>query len=207
MRDPRSDWWDDGDDSPAPGIPPFAGRRGRRGGPRDLMFVGGGPFGRPFPRGPRAARGDIRNAILALLRESPMHGYQIMQELEQRSHGTWKPSPGSVYPTIQSLEDEGLVASTPTDGKRVVVLTDVGRAYVDEHAASIGTPWDDVANDTGASFRTLRGLVGQVIGATHQVAQAGTPAQIEAAGKILGDTRRQLYQILAADEAAQEDRP
>ncbi len=167
-------------------------------------FMGGPPmpfarqFDRPFGRGPRAARGNVRGAILVLLGEGPMHGYQIMQELETRSSGMWKPSPGSVYPTLQALEDEGLVKAEESDGRRVFRLTATGQAHVDEHRAEIGTPWEDFA-ERGAHAE-LRSLIGAVLGALRQVAAAGTPAQVEQAKKLLSDTRRGLYRILAAEE-------
>ena len=163
------------------------GRHGRGPGP-------GYGFGR------RAGRGDIRAAILALLAEEPMHGYQIIQELAERTGGVWRPSPGSVYPTLQLLEDEELVRETASDsGKRVYELTDAGR----EQAATAPAPWSAVAGDEADGLVTLRDLAHQVMAATRQVALAGTDAQIESAQEILRDARRRLYRLLAedADEA------
>ena len=104
---------------------------------------GGGHGHRPFGpggarRGGRARRGDVRAAILALLGESPMHGYQIIQELETRSNGLWRASPGSIYPTLQLFEDEGLVSASEVDGKRVFQLTDTGRERLAEAVPSCG---------------------------------------------------------------------
>src|SRR5215208_1704044 len=101
------------------------GRRGGRG------RGDGGPWGFPGRRGPRARRGDVRAALLVLLAEEPRNGYQLMQEIEQRSDGTWRPSPGSVYPALQQLEDEGLVRVEPGDGRKAYTLTDEGRAHVE----------------------------------------------------------------------------
>src|ERR1700704_5129922 len=96
-----------------------------------VAFGPGGPFG-PFGRGRKARRGDVRTAALLLLAEEPRNGYQIMQELEERSEGLWRPSPGSVYPALQQLEDEGLIRSEEADGRRLYHLTEAGRAYVAE---------------------------------------------------------------------------
>src|SRR5688572_25886972 len=111
----------------------------RGGGGRD--FPGFGP-----PRGPRARRGDVRAAVLVLLAEEPRNGYQLMQEIEERSDGVWRPSPGSVYPALQLLEDEGLVR-VEGEGRKAYTLTDEGSAHVEEHAAELGTPWDAVKGD------------------------------------------------------------
>ncbi len=166
----------------------------------------GGPFGPPKfgGRGPRVRRGDVRAAILDLLAEGqPWNGYQIIQEIGSRTQGVWRPSAGSVYPALQLLEDEGLIAvqaAEATDGRtRTFALTDQGRAYVEEHAAELRASWDAVTGSVDASEVQLRDTVKQVIVAVTQVAQAGSPAQIQQAGKILTDTRRALYRILAAD--------
>ena len=166
----------------------------------------GGPFGPPKfgGRGPRVRRGDVRAAILDLLAEGqPWNGYQIIQEIGSRTEGVWRPSAGSVYPALQLLEDEGLIAvqaAEATDGRtRMFTLTDQGRAYVEEHAAELRASWDAVTGSVDASEVQLRDTVKQVMVAVSQVAQAGSPAQIQQAGKILTDTRRALYRILAAD--------
>ncbi|HVS44080.1 MAG TPA: PadR family transcriptional regulator [Candidatus Dormibacteraeota bacterium] len=174
-----------------------------------------GAFGRGFPFGPgfagggrRAGRGDIRAAILALLAEKPMHGYQIIQELSERSEGAWRPSPGSVYPTLQQLEDEGLVRAVESDaGRRVYELTDPGRA----EAAAAGRPWEDASGDAEGEMAGMRDLFLQVAAATWQVVQAGSGRQRAAAADILRDTRRRLYQLLAEDapetSGAEGDQP
>jgi len=167
----------------------FMTGRHRRGRPRH--------FGSEHAFGRRAGRGDIRAAILSLLAEEPMHGYQIIQELAERTDGAWRPSPGSVYPTLQQLEDEELVRETASDsGKRVYELTDTGR----EQAAATTPPWNAVTTESEDALVALRDLVYQVMTATRQVAHAGTSAQVEAAQQVLRDARRSLYRILAGED-------
>src|SRR4051794_25657413 len=121
------------------------GQHGRHGrGPRGGPHFGPGPFGPGFGRGPRARRGDVRAALLVLLAEEPRNGYGLMQEIERRSSGAWRPSPGSVYPALQQLEDEELVRSEESDGRRVFALTDAGRAHVEENREAFGEPWADL---------------------------------------------------------------
>ena len=167
----------------------FMSGRHRRGGPRHHGWGHG--FGR------RAGRGDIRAAILSLLAEQPMHGYQIIQELTDRTDGVWRPSPGSVYPTLQQLQDEDLVRETPSaSGKRIYELTDAGR----ELAAATTAPWSGVAGESDDALVALRDLVHQVLAATQQVAHAGSASHVEAAQAVLRDARRKLYQLLADEE-------
>ena len=121
------------------------------GGPRGPRGFGGGfgpgGFG-PGGRGPgrRAGRGDIRAAVLILLKEQPMHGYQLIQEIGDRSGGQWRPSPGAIYPALNLLEDEGLVAITAESGRKLARLTDAGTAYVTENAEQLGSPFEDAAS-------------------------------------------------------------
>jgi DNA-binding PadR family transcriptional regulator len=182
------------------------GRRGSRhsGGPGGGFPFGGlgfgGPGFPPFRRGPRVRRGDVRAAILALVAEQPLHGYQIIQEISERSGGVWRPSAGSVYPAVQQLEDEGLVRVEQVDGRKVVHLTDEGRAYVEAHEVELTAPWDAVSDSVADGVLELRNLVGQVAGAAMQVTHAGSPAQHAEAVRILADTRRALYRLLADDE-------
>jgi DNA-binding PadR family transcriptional regulator len=153
------------------------------------------------PHGGRARRGDVRAAALSLLAEQALNGYQIIQEISERSGGVWRPSPGSIYPALQQMEDEGLIrAETGEGGRRAYVLTDEGRTYAAAHQDELRAPWDVVAGSVGSDARELRKLFGQVLTAAVQVAQAGSPAQIEQAHRILADTRRKLYGILAADD-------
>jgi DNA-binding PadR family transcriptional regulator len=166
--------------------------RGRRG-------HGGPPWGGGFPRGPRARRGDVRAALLVLLAEEPRNGYGLIQEIERRSGGAWRPSPGSVYPALQLLEDEGLVRAEASGGRRLFALTDEGRAHVTENAEALGTPWEEFGG--GEHVAELRPLVLGVGAAVMQVVQAGTEAQVAEAARVLEQTRRSLYRILAGDES------
>ena len=182
-----------------PGGPPF------RGGP-----FGGGPFGFGGPFGPfgpgrgrrggRARRGDVRAAALVLLAEQPRNGYQIIQELATRSDGAWRASPGSVYPALQQLEDEGLIRATSADGQRLWELTDAGRSYVDENHERLGAPWEAFGAALPNGVRDLAEIGLQVGSAVHQVVRAGNDAQIAQAAKVLTDARRALYRILAEDD-------
>ena len=174
----------------------------RCGGDEVRIHLMGGPHrrrrrhGGPYAFGRRAGRGDIRAAILVLLAEEPMHGYQIIQELTERTGGVWRPSPGSVYPTLQQLQDEELVREAPSDsGKRVYELTDTGR----EQAARATAPWSEVAGESADALVALHDLVHQVMAATRQVAHGGTAAQLETAQDVLRDARRALYRLLAED--------
>jgi DNA-binding PadR family transcriptional regulator len=150
-------------------------------------------------------RGDVRAALLVLLEEEPRNGYGLMQELEQRSQGVWRPSPGSVYPALAQLEDEGLVRAQERDGRKLYSLTDAGRAHVDEHREEFGVPWEEVSAGVGEGAIDLRNLVWQVGAATMQVLQAGTEAQVDRAREVLTEARRSLYRILAEDPPAGDE--
>ena len=174
----------------------------------------GGPFGPPRfgGRGPRVRRGDVRAAILDLLAEGePWNGYQIIQEIGARTQGVWRPSAGSVYPALQQLEDEALIKdqgyeAAGEDRRRMYTLTEEGQAYVTEHADELKASWDAVTGSVNDTEVQLRHTIHQVMVAVSQVAQAGSAAQVQQAGKILADTRRALYRILAADDQdAEED--
>ena len=157
----------------------------------------------PLPGGLRARRGDVRSAILGLLAEEPMHGYQIISELERRSDGRWRPSAGSVYPTLQQLEDEGLVRASEKDGRRVFELTEAGRTAADTASTGgAGTPW---AFGGGSDAVQLRDLLHQVMAATLQLSQVGSPAMTAEARKLLVETRRGLYRLLAEDDGGSAD--
>jgi DNA-binding PadR family transcriptional regulator len=149
-------------------------------------------------------RGDVRAATLLLLAERPLHGYQIIQEIGEWSGGLWRPSPGSVYPALQLLEDEGLVRVEQEAERRVFHLTDAGRAYVEAHRQELVAARDAVTGAVDDAVLMLRDLHHQVGAALMQVARAGTPAQVAAARDLLTGTRRQLYRILADDEPAGE---
>jgi DNA-binding PadR family transcriptional regulator len=137
--------------------------------------------------------------MLLVLAEQPLSGYGLMQEIESRSEGVWRPSPGSVYPALAQLEDEGLVRVEEDDGRKRYVLTDDGKAYVDEHRDELGEPWAGLGDEVGEGRMELRSQIGQVATAVHQVAAAGTDEQIEQARKVLEEARRSLYRILAEE--------
>jgi len=145
--------------------------------------------------GTRAPRGEIRAAILALLAERPMHGYQLIHEIEERSGGTWKPSAGSVYPTLQLLADEGLVVADEADGRKVHSLTDAGRA-----AAGVdGTDPFEPQRSSGARRGALPKAGVELARATAQIGRTGTSEQVDEAVAILDEARRRIYSILARD--------
>ena len=173
------------------------------GGPRGYRGFGGfgGPGFGPGGRGPgrRAGRGDIRAAVLLLLKEQPMHGYQLIQEIGERSGGQWRPSPGAIYPALNLLEDEGLVAITAESGRKLARLTDAGTAYVTENAEQLGSPFEDAASRPTSPGRNLRGALEALAGAAHQVARTGTDEQATQALAVLERSRRDLYLILAGD--------
>jgi DNA-binding PadR family transcriptional regulator len=169
-----------------------------------MRQFGGPGFGGEFGgrRGPRARRGDVRAAILDVLAGDEMNGYQLIQQIAERSGGAWKPSPGSVYPTVQQLEDEGLVEGREVEGRRVLRLTDAGRHYVEEHPDEMAATWrafeappEDEPAHGGAS--DLMPVVGQVMGAMWTVVTTGTAQQRAEAAEILTETRRKLYGLLA----------
>jgi DNA-binding PadR family transcriptional regulator len=158
---------------------------------------GGFPFGPgPRGRGRKARRGDIRTAALLLLAEEPRNGYQIMQEVQERSDGVWHPSPGSVYPALQQLEDEGLIRSEEVDGRKLFKLTDDGEAYVRERGEGRRAPWELMSDDVSEEAVELGKLIREVAGAFAQVMRTGSEAQMGEARKVLARTRRDLYRIL-----------
>jgi DNA-binding PadR family transcriptional regulator len=189
------------------------------------------PFGRDFPFGTdrvpgltanfgqqgfgrtkqrkRFRNGDVRAAVLVLLAEQPMHGYQIIQEIAERTGALWQPSPGSIYPVLQQLEDEGLILIEQTEGRKVANLTEAGRAYVEENWAKLEEVWNALTNNNVDESRqekrnlfvTLK-LIGV---AAKQVAKVGTDKQLAEARKVLADTRRRLYLILAEDDSGEEE--
>jgi DNA-binding PadR family transcriptional regulator len=187
--------------------------RGHRGmqGPGGPSPGGGGRHGRHGWMGPpwgpparRARRGDVRLALLTLLAEKPMHGYEIIGELEQRSSGAWRPSPGSIYPALQLLADEGLLTAQEQDGRRVYSITAAGKAELEERKArGDKSPWDQ-ADQTDDETLSLRETVFRLIGAARQVGEAGTTAQVTAAVGILDEARRKIYALLAEEDAGAE---
>lgn len=186
------------------------GRPGMRGGPGGPGEFEAGPWGRGYRRrgGGRAKRGNVRAAALALLAEEPMNGYQIIQQISERSGGLWQPSPGSVYPALAQLEDENLISlqDSPSGTRRAYGLTDEGRAYVAEHADEVNAPWSAISGPASAAH-SMRHLVNQVHLAAFQVISAGTDEQISQASNILTETRRSLYRILAEDNTVSDQVP
>lgn len=190
------------------------GRRGRFGpgfGPGFGGFGDMGGFGFPFGhrprRGSRASRGDIRLAVLALLSEQAMHGYQLMREISARSEGLWRPSPGAIYPALSQLEDEGLIEPESGGSKRVFRLTADGVRYVEEHRGEIDAVWDSVDSDMSEDWFELANTGRQIMQAFFQVVSAGNRRQIAEATELMAETRRRLYRILAEEEADSDDAP
>ena len=162
------------------------------------MWGRGGPFG--GGRG-RKRRGDVRTALLLLLAEEARNGYQLMQTIEERSGGRWRPSPGSVYPALAQLEDEGLVRAVERDGTKLFEITDAGREQV-ANAQGQAAPWEMEDDPAFEALAELRSLVHQIGMAAGQVVHAGDEDQIARARDTLADTRRRLYRILAEDDDA-----
>ena len=190
-------------------------RRGRHNPERDFGREFGPGFGREFgfgpgfggPGRPRGRRrggrgGDVRAAALLLLSEQPQHGYQLIQEIGERSNGSWNPSPGSIYPVLQQLEDEGLITFERVEGRKTATLTDEGTAYVEENREQLGTPWEDTTSDHPWAERKelMLGFKG-FVHAWKQVIEIGTPEQQKQATTVLEDARKAMYRILADDES------
>ncbi|GIJ20159.1 hypothetical protein Vlu01_07830 [Micromonospora lutea] len=165
-----------------------------------------GPGGHGFGHGRggrgrgRGRRPNVRNAVLALLIERPMHGYEMIQEIDSRTGGGWRPSPGSIYPTLQLLEDEGVIVATDEagGGRKRFTLTEQGRAEAGEAAQT--PPWAEVAEDTINSWHDIRNAGMQAMHALRQVMMTGTDDQRERAAQVLDETRRKLYAILAESQ-------
>ncbi len=201
---PGADWpQSDGSDARRPGRraggpPPWLG---------ELFNLATGPQAPP-QRGPKVRRGDVRTAIIDVLHrartaEEPINGYQVIQEIAELSNGEWRPSPGSVYPTIQQLQDEGLVESDDERGRRTIRLTDQGVAWAEGNAGELASVWapftrtEPVASDQPSGQADIKSEIGQVVSAVWQLATQGSDQQKKAALEALVDTRRRLYGILA----------
>jgi DNA-binding PadR family transcriptional regulator len=183
---------------------------------RGFGFGGGFPFGGPggfgghgHPHGPgghgrggrgrgRSRRGNVRAAILALLNERPMHGYEMIQELDSRTGGVWRPSPGSVYPTLQLLEDEGLIVSEASEGRKRFSLTEAGQT--EATAAAADAPWTEFSEETVASGQDTREAVFGIMNALRQIGFSGNQEDWQRAVEVLNETKRKLYAILADSE-------
>lgn len=190
-----------------PGPPDFDGPAGRlRASLGDFGPRGGfgpGPRGRGRHRGRGARRGDVRAAVLALLTERPMHGYELIQQIEERSGGVWRPSPGSIYPSLQLLADEGLVTGDESGGRRLFTLTDAGREEAARHEGE-SSPFQQERDETFEVAHRFQDELGQLAMAVWQVAQAGTEAQRTEILGVLADARRRAYQLLADGAPATE---
>jgi len=180
----------------------------RRSGPPPWLAGLFGLVGQDAPaRGPRVRRGDVRVAILAVLAAEPLNGYQVIQQISERTDGAWRPSPGSVYPTISQLEDEGLIEGDDERGRRTLRLSDEGRAYLASHAEEVAEVWApfESAPDgrgsrprgDGSEFASLKPEVGRVMNAVWQIISTGTEEQRRDAIGVLVEARRGLYRILA----------
>lgn len=180
-------------------------RRGRHNPDHGFGDLGFGPGfggpGRPRSRRRGGRGGDVRAAALLLLAEEPKHGYQLIQEIGEKSEGAWTPSPGSIYPVLQQLEDEGLLTFERVDGRKTATLTDEGATYVESHREELGTPWEAAKGDRTDEMHEFANSLKGFINAWKQVAQAGTPAQRERATAVVEDARKTMYRILADDDA------
>jgi DNA-binding PadR family transcriptional regulator len=190
------------------------GPPGRRSGPPPWLTGLFGLAAQEQGRGPRVRRGDVRVAILAVLADGPLNGYQVIQEIADRTGGAWRPSPGSVYPTISQLEDEGLVEGDDERGRRTLRLSDAGREYLDQHEAEVAgvwAPFDSDDRDSGGSdtttpgFASLKPELGRVMNAVWQIITTGTDEQRRAAMGVLVEARGALYRILADHPADEVD--
>ncbi|MCC9308661.1 PadR family transcriptional regulator [Kitasatospora sp. RB6PN24] len=169
---------------------------------------GGGPFGGFGPhrggrgrgRHGRARRGDVRASLLALLKERPMHGYEMITEIGERTGGAWRPSPGSVYPTLQLLEEEGLIEAQESGGKRLFTLTETGRAEADGGSAE---PWQEAGRGIDwAAVQEVGQTMSSLDHAIRQVMTTGTEEQRTKGLAVLVEARKKLYLILAEAEEA-----
>ena len=181
--------------------------RGHEGRERGFGFGWRGPFP-PQGHGPhghgrgrsrsRGRRGNVRAAILALLTERPMHGYEMIKEIDNRTGGVWSPSPGSVYPTLQLLEDEGLITSEESGGRKRFTLTEAGQ--VEATAAAADAPWNEFSEETVSSGQDTREAIFGIMNALRQIGFEGSPEQWQRAVAVLQETKRKLYGILADED-------
>lgn len=183
--------------------------RGGAGAPFGPGAFGPGAFGPGFApgfgfgrEGRRARRGDVRLAVLGLLSEGaengePYNGYALIRAIAERTGGTWRPSPGSVYPTLQQLVDEGLVRAVGSDGRSTYELTDAGRAEVEARSADIARAWETSPSGVTDTQRDFAEGLQKLFGVVHLYRSGATDAQLAAAGTKIDQLRRELLQILA----------
>ena len=184
---------------------PWGGGSGPQWGGWGWSGFPGPPGAARSARSTKAGRGDVRAAILALLREGPRTGYQIMSDIGDRSGGAWRPSPGAVYPALAQLADEGLIVGEESNGRRTFSLTDAGRAYVEQNPEMARGAWESRTQQEAWQPPGLFAEAARLAGGIVQIAHAGTPEQVRAAEQLLEQTRRRLYQILADDDADDDD--
>ena len=169
----------------------------------DFGFGRGMGFGPPWarggrgPGGPRMRRGDIRIALLSALTDGPAHGYELIQRLEQRTEGRWRPSPGSVYPTLQLMEDSGFVTATQQDDKRVYAITEAGQEELERLVEQSGMPPWTVGGEAASAHGDLRKSAMGLFHAVKQVTMTGTSEQLATVNEILGEARKKIYLLLA----------
>jgi DNA-binding PadR family transcriptional regulator len=172
------------------------GRRGMTGRGRERH--GGGPREGRGRHGDRARRGDVRAAILLALEEQPMHGYQLIQEIDERSGGVWHPSPGAIYPALALLEDEGLVSITVDGGRKMASLSDAGRSYIEENRESLGDPFS--VQGPNPTLREIGDLMRDLMIASKVLARSANEDQLTRMRDLLAQTRRDFYRILADEK-------
>ena len=143
-------------------------------------------------------RGDIRTALFAFLLEQPGHGYEVMQYLETKTNGAWRPSAGSIYPALQQLEDEGMVRSEEQDGRRVYRLTPAGKKEGKARLATRGLPWERMA-DEPPELVDMRRSVAELTSAATEVVKLGGSDKISRGVEIIRDARKLLYGLLTED--------
>lgn len=174
------------------------GERGERGHGAPHGSKRGGPRGTGRHRGRRHNRGDVRAALLVLIAAEPRHGYELMQEIGERTAGSWQPSPGSVYPALAQLQDEGLIrVDTDESGRGIATLTPAGETYFAENGEELESVWDAVKDQTTDGQRDLSIRLKGLVLAYRQVKAVGTAEQLQAGVKVIDEAQRGLYAVLA----------
>ncbi|MGG5173970.1 PadR family transcriptional regulator [Pseudarthrobacter sp. J1763] len=161
-------------------------------------FGGPGPFGgrSPFGPGGRVRKGNVRNAILSLLSQSPENGYGLIKSIAAHTDGAWRPSPGSVYPALSALQADGLIESVGEGRRTEFALTEDGKAHTVEHASELAAVWEEVNQEAGVG-QDLKLSIGKLMGAVHQIGIDGTEEKLQATIEALDEARRTIYKLLA----------